>query len=288
MDPVVVLAREGGVAPVALLHARGCSPRDIRRAVARDLAFHPRRGWIALPSAPEKLVAAARLGARISCTTALGLAGAWVPDATLTHFRVPPSERASARPGTVFHHAVAHPGAAPVVDGIVTALPLAMRCAARDDAIAVLDSIVERRLLTRAQVLLVLSELPQRLRQYGDLIDPGAQSGLETRFRLRCRALNIPCRSQVWIDGVGRVDFLVGDRLVVELDGEENHAGVEAFTSDRHRDLALKERGFLILRLTYHQVMGEWDRVERLLRDLIARREHRWSTAHRRTGLVSW
>lgn len=286
MDVVETLVRHGGVAPVALLAARGCSSAQVRGAVRRGQVFHPRRGWVALPEADPRLVSAARSGGRVTCVSALSLLMVHTPGSPVPHLRVPTTaRRLPSTPATIHRSDVGRPED-PIVDGIDVALSIAVRCLPRDDAVAVLDSVVNLRLLRRSEVLDVLADLPQCYRDYAGLIDGGAQSGIETRFRLGCRALNLPLRSQVPIGGVGRVDFLIGDRLVVEVDGRETHAPATAFAADRRRDLALKERGYLVLRLTYAQVMYEWPRVAALLRSLVARQEHRWAARHRRAGLV--
>ncbi|RFA16047.1 hypothetical protein B7R22_04740 [Subtercola boreus] len=118
------------------------------------------------------------------------------------------------------------------------------------------------------------------------LADGSAQSGLESKARLRLYALGIPHRSQVYFGGVGKVDLVIGDRIVLELDGREWHSTPAAFAEDRRRDLILTERGRHVIRLTYAQVMFEWPRIEGLLRELVARREHRWGARHRRAGLA--
>ncbi|TIH38253.1 type IV toxin-antitoxin system AbiEi family antitoxin domain-containing protein [Subtercola vilae] len=80
------------------------------------------------------------------------------------------------------------------------------------------------------------------------------------------------------------VDLVIGDRLVLELDGRQWHSTEAAFAEDRRRDLLLHERGCLVIRLTYAQVMFEWPRVEALIRALVGRQEHSWSAGHRQAG----
>jgi very-short-patch-repair endonuclease len=78
----------------------------------------------------------------------------------------------------------------------------------------------------------------------------------------------------VFIEGVGRVDVLVGDRLVLELDGYGFHATGESFETDRRRDLALAARGYRVIRLSYRQVMFEWNEAERVILSMVRRGEH--------------
>ena len=62
-------------------------------------------------------------------------------------------------------------------------------------------------------------------------------------------------RQQVWIDG-HPVDFLIGDRLVVQIDGFEHHSS-RGGSSSRHRmrDARLDLLGYTVLRFDYQQVI---------------------------------
>jgi very-short-patch-repair endonuclease len=114
-----------------------------------------------------------------------------------------------------------------------------------------------------------------------DWADGSSQSGIETLVRARLRARGVRCRTQVRIVGVGRVDIVVGDRLIIETDGREHHDSAEAFSADRRRDLRAQARGYLVVRLSYRQVMFEWAETESLLLALIRRDEHLWRARHR-------
>ncbi|MGX5681968.1 DUF559 domain-containing protein [Schumannella luteola] len=74
---------------------------------------------------------------------------------------------------------------------------------------------------------------------------------------------------------VGRIDFLVGNRLVVEIDGAEFHAPREAFERDRRRDALLTSLGFRVLRFSYIQVLNRWPEVERAILTAVGRGDHR-------------
>ena len=83
------------------------------------------------------------------------------------------------------------------------------------------------------------------------------------------------------IAGVGRVDFLIGDRLVLEADGYEWHGERVAFERDRKRDRELVRRGYIVIRATYSQVMDELDAIVLAVLDVLRRRDHRWRAVHR-------
>jgi len=90
--------------------------------------------------------------------------------------------------------------------------------------------------------------------------------------RLRLRSAGIRTRSQVEIPGVGRVDHLVGNRLVIECDSVLHH--LNKYQSDRTRDRELAGRGYLVLRLTYEDVVYGWDRVMSDIQSIIRRGDH--------------
>lgn len=81
-------------------------------------------------------------------------------------------------------------------------------------------------------------------------------------------------RAQVEIPGVGRVDLLIGRRLVIECDSRAHHTGEAAYESDRTRDRKLVRMGYLVIRLTYQQKLNDWPNVEADILALIRRDEH--------------
>jgi very-short-patch-repair endonuclease len=92
-------------------------------------------------------------------------------------------------------------------------------------------------------------------------------------IRLRLRAAGIHLRSQVEILGVGRVDFLVGDRLIIEADSREHH--LPKYQADRTRDRVATGLGYLVVRLTYQDVVYGWDVAFGDIRAIIRRHAHR-------------
>src|SRR5690606_16212758 len=103
-------------------------------------------------------------------------------------------------------------------------------------------------------------------------LDPAAESGIETLVRLALRRHRIRSRSQVVIAGVGRVDLLVGERLVIEVDGYRWHGDRAAFEADRDRDRELVRRGYVVLRPSYERVTTDLDRVMVAVLDIVRRR----------------
>ncbi len=52
-----------------------------------------------------------------------------------------------------------------------------------------------------------------------------------------------------------RVDLMIGERLIVEVDGREHHSDPVAFERDRVRDARLSALGYRVLRFSCNQVM---------------------------------
>lgn len=63
---------------------------------------------------------------------------------------------------------------------------------------------------------------------------------------------------QARIPGVGHVDLLVGESQIIECDGEVHHSGTQ-FRTDRARDLAARDLGYDVLRLSYEQIWVTWE-----------------------------
>ena len=83
----------------------------------------------------------------------------------------------------------------------------------------------------------------------------------------------IGVRAQAEIDGVGIVDLLVGDRLIIECDSQAHH-GETNYENDRRRDLAARDLGFTTLRLSYQQIWKHWKATQQSLTQEIRTRRH--------------
>lgn len=232
-----------------------------------------RRGWYALPGAPADVVEAVRIGGALTCGRALARAKVWTMPEPVVHVAVPANAaRLRPRAGAVLHWRgdVRRCAVAPTA----AALAHLAECATTEVAVAAIDSALNQRLVTRDELDFTFASATAEARSALTLADPTAQSGLETFARLRLRAQRIRYRTQVRIDGVGFVDLLVGRRLVVELDGYEFH-GRDAFEEDRRRDLVLNRLGYRVLRLSYRQLMLDWDAAEQTILSLVRGRAHR-------------
>ena len=100
---------------------------------------------------------------------------------------------------------------------------------------------------------------------------PFADAGTESIFRTRLRWLRLPITPQVWLLG-HRVDFLIGERLVVQIDGG-HHVDAQR-TSDIAHDALLKLHGYHVIRISYEQLMNRWHEVQGSILAAIAQRLH--------------
>ncbi|MDP3209614.1 MAG: DUF559 domain-containing protein [Rhodoglobus sp.] len=284
------LRRRGGVAKVSTLRRAGVTTAQVRSAAARGIVQQVRKGWVALADAPAEVVRAVRVGGRLACISAARHAGLWVPDEPDTvHVGFPrhAGRRHGALTGVIAHWSSANwADEAGVIESVEVLVRQVLLCCERESAIAIIDSALNQRRLSATALRRVIRSLPDRFGTVLDEVDAKSESGLETLCRLRLGALGVSIRSQVDIPGVGRVDLVVGERLVVEADGRTWHEGATSFHADRTRDLALLRLGYVVIRISYAHVMNEWMLVELAVRALIERREHLWSTGHRRAGLA--
>lgn len=281
-----VLAAHGGIARVSTLRSHGVSPAELRALLGAGLLLRPRLGWYALPGTPDEVLKAVAVGGQLTCISALRLREVWCVDDHRLHVHVPSNAGRLNRRGRLVVHYGRMPGVArhPVAD-IVHALAQTFTCQSKENVLVALNSALNKGLITSEQLGEIKALVPSRYHPYFQQVDGRCESGLETKCVVRLRRLNIRFRVQMHINSVGRVDVLIGDRLVLELDGIAFHTG-EAVKSDRRRDLALHRLGYIVLRVDYGMVMDEWDEVEAVIRGYVSRNEHRWSARHERAGLA--
>ena len=267
----------------AVLRTAPRGRRHAGRAAARarrGRLLRVRTGWYAVPGAKSQVVEAVRIGGRLTSESLFSQLGCWSMPGARLHVavdhgtRVSPAVRAS---GARIHwrpHGAARLG--PGIEPLSTALGDLLH----EDlttVVVVVDSILDRGIMRLSDVRGLLGA-SDRGRMVLAHVEQGSQAGTESLMRLGLRAAGLRVRIQVWIAGVGRVDLLVGDRLIIEVDGREHHDSPSQFEADRRRDAALKVRGFEVLRFSYRQVM--FDRAEciRVVLDCVGVGAHRWTS----------
>lgn len=177
---------------------------------------------------------------------------------------------------------------AEVVDGL-RVVPVATAVAQVTDeygllpGLVCLDAALHAEKVTGAQVeaagdVLGLRGLAaRRLRRGVAQADPECESVGETLTRVLLRDLGLTLRSQIDIfdrrGKIGRVDFLVGERVVVEFDGlvkYEGREGRRALADEKAREDRLRAAGYAVVRLVWAD-LDQPERVLAMIRQAMAR-----------------
>lgn len=259
-----VLNSHHGILRTTALLELGLSRHRLNQALASGLIVQPRKGWIAVPNAAPELVFAAKHGVLLGCATQARRLGLWTRERDPQHYVVP-------RSGSLIRpkDATLHWGK-PIVprepwglsDPVENVLNTVAHCFPHEEAVAVWDSALNKRLVDRP-MLERLGFDGTALRVLEDAI-PWADSGLETYVRLRLGRFGLRIVPQVWILG-HTVDLLIEDFIVFQADGG-HHVGAQR-SSDIEHDAILSLHGYTIVRVSYVQLMHHWPEVQdRLLR----------------------
>jgi very-short-patch-repair endonuclease len=277
------LTSDGGIARQAALMKVGCDKRELAEAVAAGHLLRIRRSWLALRTADPMLIGAARAGVILTCVTRAKRLGLWVTAEDRPHVAARASaggvrlERKRMPGGALGERSATVHWAHPVLprpphvleDSVENALVLVAGCQPREDALAVWESALNKRLVD--PVVLRGLKLPAFARSLLDQATPFADSGLETIVPMRLRWLGVRIIHQVWLYG-HRVDFLMGKRLVLQIDGG-HHVGAQRASDIRH-DAELMLRGYHVIRVGYADVMHDWPAVQQLIMTAIAQGRH--------------
>lgn len=271
MEIIEALMQFDGVARIEALKRLGVTTHQLRKARGRGLIFSVRRGWVALRDADPMLVAAARRGVVLSCITLAARRGLWVLDASEPHVAAPPHAGHASVTKGVIHWSrplfPRHPDSCE--DSLENALVLAARCQPHESALALWESALRQSLVD--PVVLSRAPLPPHARKMLGQATPFADAGTESIFRTRLRWLRVPITPQVWLLG-HRVDFLIGERLVVQIDGG-HHVDAQR-SSDIAHDALLTLHGYHVIRISYTQLMNRWQDVHALIVAAIGQRLH--------------
>ncbi|MGY1552224.1 DUF559 domain-containing protein [Microbacterium sp. A588] len=272
LQPAQIIVSEGGIARGVRLQEFGFSRRMLSHAVRGGNILRLRPGVFALPDTNPDLVEAARHGGAVTCARALRLHGVWtLNEDEDVHVWLGGTGRVH-HPSTC--SCVGHFFAGPMKLGLApldVVLVHVYHCHGDEAFFAALESALRQRKIKAVAKARIRQRLPVGARWLVDLARSDADSGLESLLRLRLELLGIRLDCQVSIPTVGRVDFVVDGRLILETDGKENHDG----ESERHRDLmrdaAASAVGYETLRFDYAMVVYNWSIVEAAILAALAR-----------------
>ncbi|MDF2555260.1 MAG: hypothetical protein K0R60_1155 [Microbacterium sp.] len=269
----------------AQLMAGGLSRRGLVRALNEGVIVRARRDQYVSAAAPSAVVQAVRIGGRVTCLSLLQLLGVFVFANDVVHVHIPRGASRLRSPESVAkplgarggrRRARLHwwplsvmPPAHSACTDIVDALAHAVRCQPPRQAIATLDSALNKGLIGFADVEALFALLPRKYRVLQSLIDGRAQAGTETLMRLMVRRLGHEAVPQVHFARVGFVDLVVDGWLVVECDSRAFHSDWAQQVKDRARDLELAKLGYVTLRFTAAQILYQPDDVLAALRGML-------------------
>jgi very-short-patch-repair endonuclease len=247
-DHEVVSARE--------LRRRGLTDRGRRDAVRSGRMLRLRRDRFASPELDSGTRIAVSAGARLGCVSELRRQGIWVTaDPARVHAQVAPGASRLRDPASVeLHWSQASAGGDLGRVAIIDALHCSMLCQSPHDAVASIDSALQRRVV-RLHELARCSQDSAR-RGLLDRVDARAESGLESLVRLSLIDLGLRVEPQVSVRGLGRVDLVVEGAVSVETDGAAFHSGPRRHV-DHQRDAIASAAGLIPLRFGSQQVLGE-------------------------------
>lgn len=278
---LITVSELGGIAATRELLAAGHSAPDLARAVRTGTVRRVRKGWYCRPDLHPQIQMAARVGGVLGCVSALALHGGWMPEREPLHVLMPAngarprSPRDSRRRLRDGHHDVllhwSGTQGTRTIAPPLRAIRDVLVCLEPEFASAAIGVLLHERPDLRRPWQRALASLPHGRAGWVARIDHICESGTEVLWWFRMRNHHLAVRRQVEIDGIGRVDFLIGERLVIEVDGAEYHTDPDAFERDRLRDALLSARGFRVLRFSYRLVLDHWPIVEAAVLAAVAR-----------------
>ncbi len=238
-----------------------------------------------MPEASQLAIIAVLHGARLTGATALRFHGVWAGVDNHLHLQVPPNAHrvlqapltpiAQFHPpkfvagGTLMHWVSAGPSSEPAtwLVPVTDALAHFARVESDEQVVAAIESAVHEKRMSRSAVPGLLHRLPRRQHRLATRLTFLAGSGMETIARMRLEEHGFRIAQQVQI-GIDRVDLVIDNWLIIELDGDEWHDPVE----DRIRTNRLIRTGHRVLRFGYKDLFERWHETLETVLELLGER----------------
>ncbi len=292
VDPHQALDDLGGAARYGELRRLGVSEKRLRRAVHEGRVEMVGPGTYALPWAEPAVKMASRFRAHIGCVTACEHWGLplWEDHAT-PHLVVPRHRSPSQRDPREMARVVLHRTSSPLPDRrwlpVAQAVDQAAWCTSPVGQLVLVDAALHAGILLPGDLAHCGEGDDRRRRWLRRMASGTAESPPETVARVAMVTAGLSVRAQVAVPGVGRVDFVVEDALVVEIDGWAFHGSRDAFEADRARDRRLLARAMPVMRFTAKQVRDDPCGMVREIAGVLGRAPHadfdrrmRWVLGH--------
>lgn len=256
------------------LRASGMNRAAIDRAVRAGTLSRIRRGLYRCAELCGPVLSAAEHGGVLGCVSAARHLGLWLldEDDEKVHVSMGTHSRTHHQECGCVAHWDEDDTAAAADAGLATVTRLLrqmLSCSGVAAFFPALESARRKDLIGEEGLVWLRENTNTRGRDAVDFSRSDADSGLESLFRWQLRDLAAILRCQVEVASVGRVDFLIGDRLIVEIDGRENHAGQDKRHKDLVRDANAAAWGYITLRFDYALIVHDWDSVEAAVRGLV-------------------
>ena len=300
----------GAIASRHTLLRAGYTPQAIDRARAEKLIVTIRRGVYASYGADIDQRRAVRMGARIGCVSALRRFGVWGGLDPRLHVHVEAGsnglhiaevsqlgrDRQVARSDKDFYAEGGPPRVHWQNAGRTMALnsgrndsdwlapPLlalrqAVLCQDEEHSIASIDSAIRKRYIRGNDLDVLFQSLPQRLQRLRAELDPLADSGTESIFRVRLRRLGHKVEPQRDVPGSSKFDALIDDVVAVDLDSRRWHGDEAQQEWDYDKTLLSFLWGRPALRIRPHHLFEKWPEtlqvIERTIEDARDLRRYR-------------
>ena len=260
MDIEAFLRSRAGVARTSALYGAGFTRVSLIKAVAGARVVRVRRGIYSLPREAGVVGIALRHNALLTCLSAAPFYTLWtLNEAGAVHLS--PGHKATPC-GALTHGRCLHaPHPWLPVAGLADVLIHALRCLPALESLVMVQCAAQRGDIT---VEFLRRKLPgnrnARAREVLDAVIPRADSVLEVLANYHFRNAGLHVRRHVELPGVGEVDFLIEEFLVVETDGR-SHSEPRQVKKDRKRNNATVIGGRLGLRFGYDDVVHHPERM---------------------------
>ena len=259
MDIYLYLQELGGVARTGQLLRAGFSRSDVASLLTRG-ASRPRRGVYMLNAHKPEFAAAIRYNALVSCASAAKHFGLWLRTTPGQHHVACDHGHGS---GFIRHRTARfEPHPTLPVAALEDVVLHAMCCLEPPASTAMATSAIRLHGVPLALLKEQLRGDRSRpvLRALHEL-DLRAESIVEVDAQHLLRTHGIAFEAQVAIPGIGRVDLLLEEFLIVEVDGFAFHSNRRALRNDLARNNASTINGYSVLRYPPEVIWFEPERV---------------------------
>ncbi|TQS92548.1 hypothetical protein EU811_09620 [Arthrobacter sp. TS-15] len=249
-----------GAATTRTLLTAGFTRRVLANAVRDGRVTRLHRGVYTSRKADPDIVAAFRADGLLTCVSAARFYRLWtLGDPGSLHLSCSTGQ---ARRGVVHHGDCLHPAHSDLpVAGVADVLIHSLRCLPELEALVMVQSAVSQALLSTD---FLRSKLPGnrngKVRGILGLVLPRADSLLEVLAHTHFTRAGLRVRMHVDVPGVGEVDCLVNECLIVELDGGTHLEGKQV-KKDQYRNNAGIRGGLLTLHYYYVDVVHHPERM---------------------------